>query len=373
MASFQKRGKTWQFTVSQVIDGKSKPIRKGGFRTKKEAQVVASQIEADLQKGITPQLKLEPIGDYFKGWLNIYKTDIDDITHKRYLNTYQTILTYFGNKPIQHIIKREYQEFLNHYGLSHARATTAKLNSHIRACVKEAIDEGMLRVDFTRNAVISGIDDQEKPEDKHLSYAESQVLLNELYKRLKRSLGYYLLLLGLTSGMRFGEMVGLTRQDFDFERNVIKIIEAWDYKSDKEFKELKNTSSEREILMDNETMNTFKQLFDSTPSNNSHDLVFFSAQSKRKVLTNEGMNKLLKSVLVYLDIKPITVHGLRHTHASVLLYRKISIYYVSERLGHKTIDTTLQHYAHVVKELRTEDANSTVKLYEEMRVQEYNV
>ena len=85
------------------------------------------------------------------------------------------------------------------------------------------------------------------------------------------------------------------------------------------------------------------------------------------------MNKLLKSVLVYLDIKPITVHGLRHTHARVLLYRKISIYYVSEQLGHKTIDTTLQHYAHDVKELRTEDANSTVKLYEEMRVQEYNV
>ena len=69
-------------------------------------------------------------------------------------------------------------------------------------------------------------------------------------------------------------MVGLTRQNFDFKRNVIKIIEAWDYKSDKEFKDLKNTSSKREFQMDDETIGAFKQLFDLTPSNNSHDLVF---------------------------------------------------------------------------------------------------
>jgi len=37
MASIQKRGKTYQFTVSHMVNGKSKPIRKGGFRTKKEA------------------------------------------------------------------------------------------------------------------------------------------------------------------------------------------------------------------------------------------------------------------------------------------------------------------------------------------------
>lgn len=83
-------------------------------------------------------------------------------------------------------------------------------------------------MDFTRNTVISGNDELERPEEKHLSYTESQILLNELYNRLKRGLDYYLLLLGLTSGMGFGEMVGLTRQNFDFENNVIKIIEAWD-------------------------------------------------------------------------------------------------------------------------------------------------
>lgn len=59
--------------------------------------------------------------------------------------------------------------------------------------------------------------------------------MSEVYKRLNRSIGYYLILLGLTSGMRFGEMVGLTRDDFDFKRNVIKVTEAWDYKTDRNF------------------------------------------------------------------------------------------------------------------------------------------
>ncbi|MCS3486088.1 MULTISPECIES: Arm DNA-binding domain-containing protein [Bacillus] len=48
MASIQKRGKTYQFTVSRTVNGKSKSIRKGGFRTKKEAQIAAAEIESKL-------------------------------------------------------------------------------------------------------------------------------------------------------------------------------------------------------------------------------------------------------------------------------------------------------------------------------------
>lgn len=54
MASYQKRGKTWQYTIS----AKPKPIRKGGFRTKKEAQVAAAEVEAELRKGIVHQMEL---------------------------------------------------------------------------------------------------------------------------------------------------------------------------------------------------------------------------------------------------------------------------------------------------------------------------
>ncbi|WP_078061624.1 tyrosine-type recombinase/integrase [Bacillus zhangzhouensis] len=59
-----------------------------------------------------------------------------------------------------------------------------------------------------------------------------------------------------------------------------------------------------------------------------------------------------------------TPSDLRHTHASILLYKKISIYYVLERLGHASFDTTLRYYAHVVKELREEENKNTFDLFQ---------
>ncbi|HEX6592970.1 MAG TPA: tyrosine-type recombinase/integrase [Bacillota bacterium] len=65
-------------------------------------------------------------------------------------------------------------------------------------------------------------------------------------------------------------------------------------------------------------------------------------------------------------MEPISIHGLRHTHARVLLYKKVFIYYVSERLGHIDIETTLNDYSHVIKEMRKEDEKATVEVYNKM-------
>ncbi len=365
LASFTQIGKTWQYSVSHTVRGKYKPIRKGGFRTKKEAQLAAAEVELNLQKGILPILRRIPFSEYFEQWLEDFKTDIGEITLNRYKDTLGSIRDHFKDDYIQDIDKRQYQRFMNEYGKTHAKSTARKLNSHIRACVKDAIDEGVIQVDFTRKVVITG-KPSKKSEDKHLSYMESKRLLKLLHSRLDRSLGYYLLLLGLTTGMRFGEMVGLTRKDFDFKNNKINIDKTWDYKKGTGFGPTKD-SSDRVIDVNEKTMNVFKELFKKMPDN-IHGLVFFSSISKYKVLTNEGMNKLLRTVLKELGINSITVHGLRHTHISVLLYRKVSIYYAAERAGHASTETTTETYAHVIKELRDEDAKLSIKIFEDMAV-----
>ncbi|AAU85051.1 integrase [Bacillus phage BCASJ1c] len=369
MASYQKRGKTWQYTVSRTVDGKSQPIRKGGFKTKKEAQAAAAEVEAELRKGVTPHLKLEPFDEYFESWMKLYKSDVTNNTKERYKNTLETIKNYFGSKPIQQINKRTYQAFLNEYARTHARATTKKLNTHIRACVKDAIDEGVIRVDFTRKASISGDNKAKKDDEKHLHYRDSQKLLQAVYERLDKSLTHYIILLALTSGMRFAEIVGLKREDFDFKQNTISINKTWGYtkKMHEGFGPTKNEQSVRKIKMDVQTMKAFNNLFDMLPEN-IHQLVFYSPSSKYKVISNGNANKLLKSLLGELKIEPISMHGLRHTHASVLLYKGVSIYYVSERLGHADIETTMNEYAHIVKELRTQDEEKTAAVFKNMVV-----
>ncbi len=367
MASFQKRGKTWQYTISRMVDGKSKPIRKGGFRTKPEAKIAAAEMEAKLYKGLSPHLNLEPFDEYFESWIDIYKKDVGSNTLARYKNTLKTIREYWGSKPIQKITKRSYQDFLNKYAQKHAKESTRKVNTHIRACVKDAIDEGVLHKDFTRGAVVTGDVSAKRPEEKHLDYGDSQLLLKELFNRLDRSVTYYLLLLALTSGMRFAEMIGLTRKDFDFINNTISINKTWGYMESMHegFGDTKNEQSVRTISIDERTMKAFQDLFDKTPEN-IHKLVFYSPISKYKVVSNAAANKLLQKVLKDLKLKSITLHGLRHTHASILLYQKVSIYYVSERLGHGNPEITHNTYAHIVKELREQDEKKTSEIFNQM-------
>uniref|UniRef100_UPI0020BF3575 tyrosine-type recombinase/integrase n=1 Tax=Lysinibacillus sp. D4B1_S16 TaxID=2941231 RepID=UPI0020BF3575 len=90
--------------------------------------------------------------------------------------------------------------------------------------------------------------------------------------------------------------------------------------------------------------------------------VFDNPASKYKVFRNTGVNKALKNILRELQIEEISIHGLRHSHASILFYKGITVQYISERLGHADVDTTIQIYTHLIKELREEDENNTVNI-----------
>ena len=56
-------------------------------------------------------------------------------------------------------------------------------------------------------------------------------------------------------------------------------------------------------------------------------------------------------------IKKIRFHDIRHTHATILLYKGVDVKTISERLGHADIQTTLDIYADVLKELDIQAAN----------------
>ncbi|MFC0015227.1 MULTISPECIES: site-specific integrase [Allobacillus] len=369
MAYIRKRGKKYEASVSNFVGGKSKPIRRS-FNSKTEAKVWAAEIEVQKAKGTYQLFEKKSFDDYFENWIELYKEPIvSPTTLKHYDYTLNAIKTHFSNIPIQDIRRQQYQKFLNEFGQGKAKETVAKVHGHIRSCVRDAIEDRLIQIDFTRKTTPIWTIEAKKSNEKHLSYKESEKLLKSIWNNINAGLGYSLLLLILTSGMRFGEVVGLTRKDFDFQNNTININKSWGYKKDSPsgFGPTKNEQSNRTIKVDKLTMEHFKNLFQKTESN-IHDLVFFSPESKYKVISNTNANKLLKKLLLELDIKPITIHGLRHTHASVLLFKKASIHYVSERLGHSDIETTLKEYTHVLKELRLQDERLTVQTFENMAV-----
>jgi hypothetical protein len=76
---------------------------------------------------------------------------------------------------------------------------------------------------------------------------------------------------------------------------LLHVKRTWDYKEGSGFSTKKNNSSERIILIDQDTMNVFKDLFDVTPPN-LHDLVFFSPYNKSNGLTHAAVNKSLRII-----------------------------------------------------------------------------
>lgn len=347
-----------------MVNGKSKPIRKGGFRTKKAARLAAADIELKLGKGKVPQTKPIPIVAYFDKWVNLYKSHLSNTTQQHYEYTSKAIKTYWDNKPIQMIKRHDYQLFLNDYGSTRSKESVEKLNSHIRACVKDAVEEHIIDHDFTRKAAITWKVPHKKDNEKYLNFEECRFLLQEIYRRLNDGLVFFLLLLGLTSGMRFGELIGLTKKDFNFTNNTITINKTWGYlkRHKRGFSPTKNEQSNRTIKMDIKTMKHFKKLIEEVPPN-EEELVFYCSNSKYKVISNTAANTQLKQILEELGLTQISMHGLRHSHASVLFYKKVSIYYISERLGHSSIETTLKEYTHLTKELRKEDEEKTIELF----------
>ena len=358
MASITKRGKTWQYTVSRYVDGNYKPVRKGGFKSEKDAKLAAAVVEVDLSRGLQTSFKSDIFADYFADWVKDYKSTRAKATIDRYDTTLNTIRKEFGVTYLQDITKRQYQRFLNVFGETHTKGSLRKLNTHIRACVREAVDEGIIRVDFTRGVEFNSKIKEKLDSEKHLNYVESKRLLKELVNHIERSPLYLLLILALQSGMRFGELLGLKRSDFNFKLNTIKIERSMDYKNGTGFAELKTQSSKREIDMDSWTMELIEAYFTSTPPN-IIGLVFFNPHSKSHTFSNERANTVLKEALNRLEINHITIHGLRHTHISILLYEGVNLLYVSNRAGHADTNITMATYAHVLDELHSSEVEKT--------------
>jgi len=130
--------------------------------------------------------------------------------------------------------------------------------------------------------------------EKHINYTESKLLSGYLMESLtidNRPV-YYIILLALKSGMRFAEIIALTRKDFNFKDNTININKTWGYTSsyDEGKKKTKKKSSNRIIKIDKVTMSLFNHFFEVTPEN-IHKLVFYNPASKYKVFSNTGVNK----------------------------------------------------------------------------------
>ena len=287
--------------------------------------------------------------DYYKQWISMYKEGaIRPVTMNKYNMAHKWVTKLVPNLCITNLDRTTYQKLLNDYAAEHEHQTTMDFHHHLKCAILDAVDEGLISKDPTRKAIIKGKQPSEK-KLKYLNQYELHKLLDDLDLSAELNLDWLILLIAKT-GMRFSEALALTPKDFDFTHQMLSVSKTWDYKNKEGgFLLTKNKSSVRKIPLDWQTVMQFSGLLKSLPEDQP---IFVS-----KRVYNSTVNDLLTRHCKNAEIPIISVHGLRHTHASLLLFAGVSIASVSRRLGHSNITTTQKTYLHIIQELESRDVD----------------
>lgn len=301
---------------------------------------------AFFKGGFMSERKNQLFYEYYMEWIKVYKEGaIRDVTLKKYYLTQQWVKKLLPNTTVGELSRIVYQQLLNDYAKEHERQTTMDFHHQLKGAILDAVDEGLIAHDPTRKAIIKGKPSLNKHK-KYLNQFELHRLLDSF--ELTKDVSYeWMLLLIAKTGLRFSEALALTPNDFDFEHQLINVNKTWDYKSKSGFADTKNKSSVRKVPIDWQTVIRFAEL--------TKDLAKDKPIFVTKDVYNSTANDMLKRYCKKVNVPVITVHGLRHTHASILLFAGVSIASVARRLGHSSINTTQKTYLHIIQELENKD------------------
>lgn len=290
---------------------------------------------------------------YYEQWVKVYKDGaVRNVTMKKYLMSQKWIKKLAPNLRVCDLTRVTYQQLINSYAVFHERQTTMDFHHQLKGAILDAVDEGLIAKDPTRKIIIKGKQPREK-KIKYLNQFELHKLLSDL--NLHKGICWdWLILLVAKTGIRFSEALAITPKDFDFAHQTLSISKTWDYKGSGGFLPTKNVSSVRKIQIDWQTVIQFSEFVKNMPP---ADPIFVIKEQ----MYNSTANAILARHCKNVGIPVISIHGLRHTHASLLLFAGVSIASVARRLGHSSMTTTQKTYLHIIHELENQDIDLVMR------------
>lgn len=320
---------TWYVKISSTESGTRKQIMKRGFSTKKEATAYEAKIRAE---GISHK------SSSFEDMLEKYLVYSEASPTSSYLKrTFVTRHFPLRFEPIDKISKEMLVDWRN--ALRQSDLATRTMNrgmSYIRSVLSYASEIYSIPNNGTVLKSFK-LTKEDKEEMKIWTPKEFnqfiQCVEGEYYK------AYFTFL--FWTGCRRSEGLAVCKDDF--QGNKVRIWRSIKHFSNG-FLPLKTDTSERTIAVDKYTMKVLQPLI-----NDAHPFVFGGERSLPITNVQREFAKAIKAS----GVQPLRVHDLRHSHASYLIACGVPILAVSKRLGHSSVTTTLNTYAHLLTE--TED------------------
>ncbi|GGD04013.1 site-specific integrase [Enterococcus wangshanyuanii] len=371
--------KKWLFKTYLGIDpvtGKQITTTRRGFRTNKEAILAEKMLQHEFIEEGFNRKGSSTFEDAYKMWFDSYKNTVKETTSmKTEMHFDKHILPIFGSLLIDKIDMKLCQKSVNKW------AEQFEMFGLLMQYTSKVFDYAIHLEMISSNPFRSVIKPRKKKSsEKKLKYYNTSEL-KQVMEYLKNKVDnkttssrlkqYYnefdlaMFRLLAFSGIRVGEALALSFSDFDFSSNTLEITKTMsDSKNGHVISTPKTESSRRTIMLDEATMLIIKKwqlrqkeyLFANKIKSNGMVFIGFDGSTMIRQDVYQRSKRLSKAV----GLHTIGSHGYRHSHASMLFEAGASMKEAQERLGHSSIEMTMNVYTHVTNETKKKTVEKIV-------------
>jgi len=329
--------------------------------TKKVAEKRLAEMLHQLDTGMFMKPGKITLADYLKQWLKDYcwanlaprtAEGYESIVHCHLIPSLGQIpLTQLKPEHLQHVYSNKLAAELSHRTVRYIHVTLHK-------ALQDAVRLGII----VRNPA-DAVKPPKVQRQEIRTMSESDI---HIFLEFAKSTPYYaLFFLALFTGMRRSELLALRWSDVDLILCQLSVTRALHQLQDgsRIFRQPKTAKGRRLISLSPSTTSLLiehreqqEEMRQALGSTLTEDDLVFCHEDGKPLLPNSvshAWTKLARRT----GLKGIRLHDARHTHASLMLKQGIHPKIVQERLGHASIQITLDTYSHVAPGLQAAAAN----------------
>lgn len=339
--------------VSITLNSKSNQAKKQAI----------SELQDKIDKKIEEKNQIKiTLGELLDIWWNQHKVSIRQSSRVNYEKLLKYIRKNINTEAVvRNTDTKFYQDFINE--LPQSYEYKKKFRSVLKMALDYAVDMEMIKINPINRAKVPKPaltkETYERVEDKYLEEEEINKLLNVYYSTFQSVHHGRLAEFMYLTGLRAGEAISLTIDDYDPNSKTIKVIGTLDYsdgyKNAK--KEMPKTlASYREIDLSNRAIEILDELILENKLKFKCRTPYLFVGKTGKPIQINAFNNSLKTMNDKLGKdaikKKMSSHIFRHSHISLLAELNIPVKAIMERVGHADMETTMKIYTHVTKKTK---------------------
>lgn len=370
-----KNGETrYLFQTYLGIDpatGKERRTTRRGFKTMKEAKQAERNLLLDVEENGLPSNQSDGFQDptfeeLASLWLENYKTTVKPSTFENVRSKVEKMTEeHFKEMKLKKITVAYCQRVVIEL------SKTYVLYNHYLSVINRIFKYAVLMDILDSNPFDKVIKPKSRQTQRKGNFLTKEELKEFLKLAQTATLSYFFPLVHLMSytGLRQGEAIALKWSDIDFENKKITVNKtAVRIKEKQTLQTPKTKNSKRVISIDYATLSILRswkkdqiKIYFKNGKHFEGDENFIFTNQRGEWVHIHNFIRYFKRFIADHKLKPITPHGLRHTHASLLFSAGVEPKNISDRLGHSTVQITLDLYTHITEEQRSDTVDKLLE------------